>query len=589
MRQSDSAQGGSSLSSTHVITLRPYQRKAVESIVSTCSKQSGTRSRVLYVSPTGSGKTVIAAAAIRRLVSLGLRVVFLAHTREIIKQTQKKLEGFGVSHGVLMARFPSSNDNAMVQVCSVQTLCARNQRPTANVIIVDEAHHASAKRYELLLEAYPDAHVIGITATPLREDSKTLSFVFDEMKTVALPSGLKADGYLSDPAIYGCTADVQSTIQTGLRGVKRVNGDYNRTQLGRAMNQQPLIGKIVDEWKRLGRGHRTVVFASSVQHSIAIAERFSRAGVKAEHIDGSMPATARDAILKRLDAGKTTVVSNFGVLSEGWDQPSVKCLVLARPTRSLTLFLQWAGRCLRPWAGKHPIIIDHALLTNRFGYPDEDREFSLHEARVENENQTREYRPCPDCLRMIPLMSEECRFCNSVVQRPESPEEINAKLELVSRRKPETGADSRVLRIADVSADSQRRFWKKVDKRGDDECWHWTGGTNSRGYGSIGWGPKGKSVTWLSHRVAFVLAGGEIDPTKTISPRCRNKLCMNALHLEQITMKESSVRTASLSVACKRGHGLSGDNMRIDGRGKRICLACVQIRRSTQASRGGKL
>jgi hypothetical protein len=135
---------------------------------------------------------------------------------------------------------------------------------------------------------------------------------------------------------------------------------------------------------------------------------------------------------------------------------------------------------------------------------------------------------------------------------------------------------ARVLHLDDISFETQQRFWRKVERSGADDCWNWTGATNSRGYGSIGWGPKGKSKSWLTHRVSFVLAGGELDTSLTLDHTCRNKVCVNPAHLEQVSRCENIQRAAKTITHCRKGHPLYGANMRMSARGKRVCRTCAK-------------
>jgi DNA repair protein RadD len=145
-------------------------------------------------------------------------------------------------------------------------------------------------------------------------------------------------------------------------------GDYVEIDLAKAVDKPQLVGDIVSHWHRLAERRKTVVFATSVAHSIHLCEEFAKSGVKVEHIDGKTPKDERDEILKRLSRGEIEVVTNCMVLTEGWDQPDVACCVLARPTKSMGLYRQMAGRIIRPAPGKnHALILDHAGAVFRSG------------------------------------------------------------------------------------------------------------------------------------------------------------------------------------------------------------------------------
>jgi len=194
-------------------------------------------------------------------------------------------------------------------------------------------------------------------------------------------------------------------------------GDYQISDLEQAVDRTALVGNIVDHWMQLAEGRRTVAFAVSIDHSKNIASRFREAGVAAEHLDGNTSMDERDAILARLERGETRVVVNCNVLCEGWDQPSVKCAILARPTKSTGLYLQQAGRILRPWEGQSALILDHAGCAVEHGLPQEERTFSL----AAKDKQRRGSKPvkgraCPSCHAVIAIQYRECPACGAKIQ-----------------------------------------------------------------------------------------------------------------------------------------------------------------------------
>jgi DNA repair protein RadD len=226
-------------------------------------------------------------------------------------------------------------------------------RSPADIIVVDEAHHVRARTYMRILELYPNAIVIGLTATPVRGDGRGRGNVFEVPVECPSVAELIDAGYLVGTKVYAPSLP-------DLRGVRVERDDYVEAQLAQRMDNAKLVGDAVEHWLRFAERRQTVVFATTVAHSLHIRDEFRRAGVLAEHIDGTTPTEERDAILARLAAGQVEVVCNAMVLTEGWDQPSVSCLVLARPTKSLGLYRQMVGRALRPAPGKtDALILDH--------------------------------------------------------------------------------------------------------------------------------------------------------------------------------------------------------------------------------------
>jgi len=340
------------------LQLRDYQETGVRDTIAALDRNP------ILVSPTGSGKTRTAVAIVERL---DRRTLWLSHRRELIQQAASALEQYGLSVGVIQSGHPTS-PLARVQVASVQTL-VRREMPPAELIIADEAHHATSAGFRTILEAYPGVPRVGLTATPFRLDGRGLGDLFGELVVAAYTAGLVAAGYLHAPKVW-------ASKSPDLRGIRVLAGDYNLSQLSARTNTAELNADIVASWQKHAAGKRTVAFAVDIPHSVAIAQAFRDAGVPAEHLDGKTPADERDAILKRLHTGETLVVSNCMVLTEGWDLPALECAIIARPTASLNLHLQTIGRVMRAAEGKESaIVLDHAgnyhvhgLVTRRLKY-----------------------------------------------------------------------------------------------------------------------------------------------------------------------------------------------------------------------------
>lgn len=351
-----------------MIQFRPYQADAIA--YSRAKIAEGIR-RVLINAPTGAGKTVVAAGIVQRAVAKGKRVLFLAHRRELIEQTVAKLVDAGVlNFGVIMAGNRLNNASAPVQVASIQTLI-RRELPPADLIVVDEAHRANARSYLSIIANYPGAVVIGLTATPERTDGKGLDDLFDDMVVVETVPNLIDQGYLVKPTCYvGETAD--------LSGVRIKRGDYDESQLAEAMDKPRLVGDIVANWQRLAAGRQTVAFASSVAHAEHIAAEFRAAGISAAMVCGETPKTQREAVISDWKAGYIQVVANAMIFVEGFDYPELECCILARPTQSISMYLQQVGRIMRPAPGKSgALVLDHAGCCKTHGPPHIEREWTL--------------------------------------------------------------------------------------------------------------------------------------------------------------------------------------------------------------------
>ena len=216
-----------------------------------------------------------------------------------------------------------------------------------------------------VVEAYPDARIIGLTATPCRMDGRGLGNVFQELVQCPDVAELTRMGFLVPAKVF-------APVRPNLKGVRVRAGDYVEGDLAQRVNTNKLVGDIAQHWFRLGERRKTVVFAVNVAHSLHIRDEFRKAGVLAEHLDGTTPREHRKRILKELATGKINLISNVGVLGEGWDCPEVSCAILARPTKSLGLFRQMIGRILRPAPGKtDAIVLDHAGGVFAHGLPDD--------------------------------------------------------------------------------------------------------------------------------------------------------------------------------------------------------------------------
>jgi DNA repair protein RadD len=353
--------------------LRPYQIQAIAEIDAVIAQG---RRHILLVAPTGAGKTVIFAEIIKRSAAKGLRVLVLAHRREIIAQISQKLSAQAIEHGIIRAGLVMDLEQK-VQVCSVQTLWARAMRtkkislPPTDLLIIDESHHVPARTYRKLIEAYPNAILLGTTATPCRGDGRGLGNFFDCLVETPQVAELIAQKYLVKTRVYA-PKDID------LKGVRVQGGDYVETQLAQRMDREDLVGDIVSHWHRFGGRRKTVVFAVNVAHSIHIRDEFIKSGVRAEHIDGTTPKEERDAVLARLASGETELVTNCMVLTEGWDLPEVSCCILARPTKKMGLYRQMVGRVLRPALGKvDAIVLDHSGTVFQHGFVEDHVTWTL--------------------------------------------------------------------------------------------------------------------------------------------------------------------------------------------------------------------
>jgi DNA repair protein RadD len=402
--------------------LRPYQRDVIDQFHRRVDE--GHR-RIMLVAPTGSGKTVIGADIIRTKARAMRPVMVVAHRREIITQTSRKLYAANVAHGIIQAGFPP-RPLELVQVASIQTLWARAMYrqsmdlPPADLLVVDEAHHCPAETYAKIIKAYPEAILLGLTASPCRGDGRGLGGIFDTIVECPQVADLIEQGYLVRTRVY-------APVNPDLKGVRTVGGDYVESQLAERMDTDRLVGGIVEHWHKFGEGRRTVCFAVSVAHSVHIRDEFLKSGVRAEHIDGSTPKAERDVALKRLASGEINAISNCAVLTEGWDMPECGCIILARPTKKMGLYRQMVGRGLRPTENKVDVVVlDHSGAVFRHGFvedhvewllePDKRSASAAHTNRLTASHSSR-LLECTQCY-AVRVGGEPCFHCGFLPQRP---------------------------------------------------------------------------------------------------------------------------------------------------------------------------
>lgn len=336
-------------------TLRPHQTKALQLLRESLDK--GKRHPIIQA-PTGAGKTVIAANIIRMARATGNRVTFTVPAISLIDQTVEAFYGEGIRDiGVIQADHPMQDWSKPVQVASVQTL-ARRTFPHTDMVIVDEAH----LRFKVIrrwMDEEPDTPFIGLTATPW---TTGLGRDWDDLLIAATTAELIEAGFLSPYTIYAPTSP-------DLSNVKIVAGDYHEEQLSAVMRDYKLIGDVVASWVELGNDDPTLVFAVDRAHARELQYAFEREGLTFGYCDAHTKREERRELFRDMAARRIKGIVNVGTLTTGVDA-DVRTLVLARPTKSASLFVQIIGRALRTAPGKQQaVIIDHSDTTLRLGLP----------------------------------------------------------------------------------------------------------------------------------------------------------------------------------------------------------------------------
>lgn len=330
----------------------------------------------LFVLGTGGGKTVVFSYIAHGAAARGNRVCILVHRQELVRQTSRSLTEMGVPHGVISPR-ATPNYAQAVQVASVQTLARRiGNVPAPSLIVVDEAHHAVAGQWSQVLQAWPAARVLGVTATPERLDGRGLGQEFggpfDCMVQGPPVADLIARGYLSRPVYYA------PPWQLDLSGVHTRMGDFAKGEAAERVDRPVITGDAVEHYRRICPGEPAIAFCASVKHAEHVAESFRAAGVASASLDGSLSDNERAQRILDLGNRRISVLTSCEIVSEGFDLPVVTAAILLRPTQSLSLHLQQVGRVLRIHPGKTcSYILDHVGNCVRLGIAEEPRDWSL--------------------------------------------------------------------------------------------------------------------------------------------------------------------------------------------------------------------
>jgi superfamily II DNA or RNA helicase len=412
------------------------------------NKKAGTLAglSILVQCATGGGKTMTAADIMAGAEAKGNRVVFMVPRRELVYQTVEKLAQFGVVAGIIMAGEPL-NWHRKIQVASYDTLHSRAMKrqrielPQADIVIIDEAHLSVAKTKLAIIREYRKrgSIVIGLTATPARGDGKPLKAGYDHL-ILGWPTAKMIEHAYLVPVRYIApdTPDL-----AGIR-VGR-SGDYDENELAERLDKPKLVGDIVENWLLHAADRSTVVFCITKKHGRHVCEEFNRRGIKAEHVDDDTPDDERRDIFERVRSGVTQVLTNVFVASYGLDIPRLSCAVLARPTKSLVLYLQIVGRVLRPvFAPGMPLdtiaerlaaflkpdamVIDHSGAVDEHGFVDDPIPWTLEgnerieteKKRVEQEREAPKEITCYAC-KYVFKGSRTCPQCGHQMIPPGEP------------------------------------------------------------------------------------------------------------------------------------------------------------------------
>lgn len=393
--------------------MRPLFAHQESAVAMLRASLAGGKRRPMVQAPTGFGKTMLGAAIVEGALRKGKRVLFTVPALSLVDQTVESFWNEGIADvGVIQGLHDMTNAARPVQVASVQTLMRRDI-PRADIVIIDEAH----RWYDfygqwMARDDWRNIPFIGLSATPW---TKGLGKHFDDLLIAATTGDLIRAGYLSPFRVF-------APSHPDLKGVRTVAGDWHEGDLSTAMDKPTLVADLVDTWRRMADNRPTLVFGVDCAHATNIWKQFQAAGIPAAYIDADTGRDERDEIRKAFHAGSIKVVCNIGTLTTGvdWD---VRCIVLARPTKSEMLFTQIIGRGLRTAEGKQDcLILDHSDTHLRLGFVTDICHDHLDDGKPRQKAETREQedalpKECPKCSFLKPPKLGECPACGFKPER----------------------------------------------------------------------------------------------------------------------------------------------------------------------------
>lgn len=402
-----------------MIKLRPYQQKLVDDTKRAI--KDGYRAPCI-VAPCGAGKSVMIADIVGSATTKKNHVLFLVHRRELIEQIGNTLRKFGV-------------DMDYVELGMVQTVVRRlDKYPKFKMIVIDENHHVLAKSYTKIIE-YFNCLVIGFTATPIRLNGDGLGDVNDILIEGVTAKWLIENGYLAPYKYYSIDLTDQKMLK------KNSTGDYSSKSIDKSLGDV-IYGDVISHYRKLADGEQAILYAHSVEYSKLIAKAFCEEGIQAVSVDGKTPKNERIGIMQAFRDKEIQILCNVDLIGEGFDVPDCSCVILMRPTASLSLHIQQSMRPMRFKEGKTAIILDHVGNVIRHGLPDEEHEWGLGKKKKKSKKSEVDPFPvweCPNCMGVVAKESliiedgfTECPLCGDkteiIIQKSEK--EIQAEVEL---------------------------------------------------------------------------------------------------------------------------------------------------------------
>lgn len=380
--------------------LYDYQENLVDQARHILLKKSG----VLIQSPPGSGKSVMIAEVVKNAVNKGSHILFIVHRKELSYQIENTLK----KHGVDLTHVDILSEKRAKNILSELT--------PPKIIVTDETHHSRAKTYKDIYDYFPNALRVGFTATPWRANSKGFTDIYDEMV-----KGPSVEWLIKNKRL--ANYDYKSVVLADESKLKKSStGDFTKKSIDNAI-PKGIYGDIVENYQKHANGQKTILYAHSIEASKEIAEQFRNAGIYAEHADAKTSAVKRNEIMMNFKNGIIKVLCNVDLISEGFDVPDCTCVILARPTDSLVLFMQQAMRSMRYQPNKKALIIDHVGNYARHGLPDTPHDWKKYfkgfKKRKRKENDDIGLKTCNQCFTVYSSELYECPNCGHINETEE--------------------------------------------------------------------------------------------------------------------------------------------------------------------------
>jgi DNA repair protein RadD len=391
--------------------LRPRQVEFVDACVGNLKEHGNT----LGIAPTGAGKTVMLSAVAK---AMGGRILIVQHRDELVSQNRATFERVSPNtptdlYTASRKRWSEGATFTMVQTLSRPDNLAT--MPAMDLVIIDEAHHVAARSYTDIINharaINPNVRLFGVTATPQRGDKKAIVKVFSNVADKIELGELIAAGFLVKPRFFVIDCDLEEK----LKQAKTSTDDFNMEEAGVIMNSQVVNDRVIEEWRKVADGRKTVVFCSTVAHSQDVMAAFNAAGILANEVNGDMPDGLRKSVIEDFDKSRFTVLVNVAVLTEGWDCQDVSCVILLRPCSFKSTMIQMIGRGLRKVdPERYPGVIKSDCIVLDFGYSVRAHGTIEVDSKLNKEDLATGIAPtreCPECGVTVPLGSKECPVC----------------------------------------------------------------------------------------------------------------------------------------------------------------------------------